>query len=230
MSNCDLGNEQYDRFLLYTAIDFQTEVSSPISALANRGQDLDILSHDKALLFLNNGTLTYSSHSYNTTDALNLTISNPDLFPYCSWKVVDYVGSGHYPILIELDYDVKAYGSNNIFWNFKKANWTLFEKNQIEQLQKNPITEDLENEWRATGRITPNPLAISQKPNKIQPQVENTNSIIGINGTPTVNDKETADALGNNYSKESKLVLERENKKTGRATTRKLIRFFQGFN
>ncbi|GIY85184.1 RNA-directed DNA polymerase from mobile element jockey [Caerostris extrusa] len=52
---------------------------------------------------------------------------------------------------------------------------------------------------------------------------ENTNSIIGINGTPAVNDKEAADALGNNYSEERKLALGRENKKTGRAT-RKLIR------
>ncbi|GIY16392.1 putative RNA-directed DNA polymerase from transposon BS [Caerostris extrusa] len=101
----------------------------------------------KAFLFLNNGTHTYRSYSYNTTDALHLTISSPDLFPYCSWKVVDYVGRDHYPILIELDYDVKAYGNNNIYWNFKKANWTLFEKNLSEQLQKNPITEDLENEW-----------------------------------------------------------------------------------
>ncbi|GIY55176.1 putative RNA-directed DNA polymerase from transposon BS [Caerostris darwini] len=41
--------------------------------------------------------------------------------------------------------------------------------------------------------------------------------------TPTVNDKEAADALGNYYSEESKLVIGRENKKTGRAT-RKLIR------
>ncbi|GIY04357.1 putative RNA-directed DNA polymerase from transposon BS [Caerostris darwini] len=58
----------------------------------NRGQDLENLSNDKAFLFLNNGTHTYRSHSYNTTDALDLTISSPDLFPYCSWKVVDYVG------------------------------------------------------------------------------------------------------------------------------------------
>ncbi|GIY17749.1 putative RNA-directed DNA polymerase from transposon BS [Caerostris darwini] len=117
-------------------------------ALANnRGQDLENLSNDKAFLFLNNETYTYRSHSYNTTDALDLTISSPDLFPYCSWKVVDYVGSDHYPILIELDYDVKAYGNNNIYWNFKKANWTLFVKNLNEQLQQNPITEDLENEW-----------------------------------------------------------------------------------
>ncbi|GIY59367.1 hypothetical protein CEXT_405871 [Caerostris extrusa] len=85
-------------------------------ALANnRGKDLENLSNDKAFLFLNNGTHTYRSHSYNTIDALDLTISSPDLFPYCSWKVVDYVGSDHYPILIELDYDVKIYGNNNIY-------------------------------------------------------------------------------------------------------------------
>ncbi|GIY61399.1 putative RNA-directed DNA polymerase from transposon BS [Caerostris darwini] len=274
----------------------------------NRGQDLENLSNDKAFLFLNNGTHTYRSHSYNTTDALDLTISSPDLFPYCSWKVVDYVGSDHYPILIELDYDIKTYGNNNIYWNFKKANWTLFEKNLNEQLQKNPITENLENEWfvfkhsiftAAEGAVprgkhkktrpaftndsqdlqkllakrehllqshnlndntdarielnkinaeikreycsikqsnwqdlcksldykTPNTRLwrLAKKLDKIQPQVENTNSIIGINGTSTVNDKETADALGNYYSEESKLALGRENKKTGRAT-RKLIR------
>ncbi|GIY81289.1 hypothetical protein CDAR_222821 [Caerostris darwini] len=274
----------------------------------NRGQDLENLSNAKAFLFLNNGTHTYRSHSYNTTDALDLTISSPDLFPYCSWKVVDYVGSDHYPILIELDYDIKTYGNNNIYWNFKKANWTLFEKNLNEQLQKNPITENLENEWfvfkhsiftAAEGAVprgkhkktrpaftndsqdlqkllakrenllqshnlnnntdarielnkinaeikreycsikqsnsqdlcksldykTPNTRLwrLAKKLDKIQPQVENTNSIIGINGTSTVNDKETADALGNYYSEESKLALGRENKKTGRAT-RKLIR------
>ncbi|GIY12412.1 hypothetical protein CDAR_531631 [Caerostris darwini] len=67
---------------------------------------------------------------------------------------------------------------------------------------------------------------LAEKPNKIQPPMENTNSIISINGTPTVNKKKAskaADALGNYFSEESKLVLERENKKTGRAT-RKLIR------
>ncbi|GIY14803.1 RNA-directed DNA polymerase from mobile element jockey [Caerostris darwini] len=64
---------------------------------------------------------------------------------------------------------------------------------------------------------------LAKKLDKIQPQVENTNSIIGINGTPTVHDKEAADALGNYYSEESKLALGRENKKTVRAT-RKLIR------
>ncbi|GIY87474.1 putative RNA-directed DNA polymerase from transposon BS [Caerostris darwini] len=249
-----------------------------------------------------------ANRNYNTTDALDLTISSPDLFPYCSRKVVDYVGSDHYPILIELDYDIKTYGNNNLYWNFKKANWTLFEKNLNEQLQKNPITEDLENEWflfkhsiftAAEGAVprgkhketrpaftndsqdlqkllakrelllqshnlndntdarielnkinaeikreycsikqsnwqdlcksldykTPNTRLwrLAKKLDKIQPQVENTNSIIGINGTSTVNDKETADALGNYYSEESKLALGRENKKTGRAT-RKLIR------
>ncbi|GIY86357.1 putative RNA-directed DNA polymerase from transposon BS [Caerostris darwini] len=181
-------------------------------------------------------------------------------------------------------------------------------KNLIEQLQKNPITEDLENEWfvfkhsiftAAEGAVprgnhkkirsaftsdsqdlqkllaerehllqshnlndntdasielnkinagikreycsikqsnwqdlcksldykTPNTRLwrLAKNLDKIQPQVENTTSIIGINGTPTVNDKEAADALRNYYSEESKLVLGRKNKKTGRAT-KKLIR------
>ncbi|GIY79655.1 RNA-directed DNA polymerase from mobile element jockey, partial [Caerostris extrusa] len=54
---------------------------------------------------------------------------------------------------------------------------------------------------------------LAKQLDKLQSQVENTNSIIGINGTPTVNNKEFADALGNYYSEESKFVLGRENKR-----------------
>ncbi|GIY36400.1 hypothetical protein CDAR_235741 [Caerostris darwini] len=253
-------------------------------ALANnRGQDLENLSNDKTFLFLNNGTHTYRSHSYNTTDALNLTISSPDLFPYCSWKVVDYVGSDHYPILIELDYDIKTYEDlENEWFVFKHSIFTAAEgavpsavegtrgkhkntrpafTNDSQDLQKllakrehllqshnlndntdarielNKINAEIkrvycsikQSNWqdlcKSLDYKTPNTRLwrLAKKLDKIQPQVENTNSIIGINGTPTVNNKEAADALGNYYSEESKLALERENKKTGRATG-KLIR------
>ncbi|GIY30683.1 probable RNA-directed DNA polymerase from transposon BS [Caerostris darwini] len=235
-------------------------------ALANnRGQDLENFSNDKAFLFLNNGTHTYRSHSYNT-----LTTN----------KYLD------------------TYANDDICGP---------EKNLNEQLQKNPITEDLENEWlvfkhsifTAAERAVPRgkhkktrpaftndsqdlqkllakrehllqshnlndntdarielkinaeikreycsikqsnwqdlcksldyktPYTrlwrLAKKLDTIQPQVENTNSIIGINVTPTANEKEAADALGNYYAEESKLALGRENKKSGRAA-RKLIR------
>ncbi|GIY43901.1 RNA-directed DNA polymerase from mobile element jockey [Caerostris darwini] len=248
-------------------------------ALANnRGQDLENLSNDKAFLFLNNGTHIYRSHSYNTTDALDLTISSPDLFPYCSWKVVDYVGSDHYPILIELDYEKNPITENleNEWFVFKHSIFTAAEcavprgkhkntrpafTNDSQDLQKllakrehllqshnlndntdarielNKINAEIKRKYcsikqsnwqdlrKSLDYKTPNTRLwrIAKKLYKIQPQVENTNSIIGINGTPTVNDKEAADALGNYYSEESKLALGRENKKTGRAA-RKLIR------
>ncbi|GIY90902.1 probable RNA-directed DNA polymerase from transposon BS [Caerostris darwini] len=148
-------------------------------ALANnRGQDLKNLSNDKAFLFLNNGTHTYRSHSYNTTDALDL------------------------PSLVHTYFHI-AYGK--LLTMLEESNWQDLCKSLD---YKTPNTRL----WR-----------LAKKLDKIQPQVENTNSIIGINGTPTVNDKEAADALGNYYSEESKLALGRANKKTGRAT-RKLIR------
>lgn len=78
---------------------------------------------------------------------MDLAIISPDLFPFSSWRVVDYIGSDHYPILIELDFNFKTHKDNTLFWNFKKANWALFNKILSAELMKNPSTEDLENEW-----------------------------------------------------------------------------------
>ncbi|GFQ74799.1 RNA-directed DNA polymerase from mobile element jockey [Trichonephila clavata] len=183
-----------------------------------------------------------------------------------------------------------TYKPSNLFWSFKRANWTSFEKILSEQLLNNPITEDLENEWtffkhsifraeiasiprgkhkkrkptlihdseilqkllsqreqllkshnlndNTDARIELNKLNTEIKreyrtiksnnwqdlcrsldcktPNtrlwklaknldKIQPQQEHTNSIVDANGSPTVNDQETAEALGHYYADESKL-------------------------
>lgn len=72
----------------------------------NRFSDLTDLVNEKIFLFLNDGNYTYRSYSYNTTDALDVSMIIPGLFPYYSWRVLDEVGSDHLPILIQIDLNV----------------------------------------------------------------------------------------------------------------------------
>ncbi|GFR32170.1 RNA-directed DNA polymerase from mobile element jockey [Trichonephila clavata] len=77
------------------------------------------------------------------------------------------------------------------------------------------------NNWQDLCRSwdykTPNTRLwkLAKNLDKIQPQQEHTNSIVDANGSPTVNDQETAKALGHYYAEESKLVFNREDKKIG---------------
>ncbi|GBO14335.1 RNA-directed DNA polymerase from mobile element jockey [Araneus ventricosus] len=112
-----------------------------------RGQELEDLANDKGFLFLNDGTHTYRSLSYNTTDVLDLTLISPDIFPYSSWRVLDHIGSDHSPILTEINFKIRTLRTTNLSWNFGKANWNNFESILNERLSQSPLTEDLEREW-----------------------------------------------------------------------------------
>ncbi|GBM03393.1 putative RNA-directed DNA polymerase from transposon BS, partial [Araneus ventricosus] len=112
-----------------------------------RGQELEDLANDKGFLFLNDGTHTYRSLSYNTTDVLDLTLISPDIFPYSSWRVLDHIGSDHSPILTEINFKIRTIRTTNLSWNFGKANWNNFESILTERLSHSPLTEDLEREW-----------------------------------------------------------------------------------
>ncbi|GFX48199.1 hypothetical protein TNCV_3931491 [Trichonephila clavipes] len=57
---------------------------------------------DSAHLALNDGFPTYSSHSYHTEEALDVSIVSSDIFPFCKWTVLQDIGSDHLPILVEL--------------------------------------------------------------------------------------------------------------------------------
>ncbi|GBO28456.1 RNA-directed DNA polymerase from mobile element jockey [Araneus ventricosus] len=112
-----------------------------------RGQELEDLANDKGFLFLNDGTHTYRSLSYNTTHVLDLTLISPDIFLYSSWRVLDHIGSDHYPILTEINFKIRTLRTTNLSWNFGKANWNNFESILTERLSQSPLTEDLEREW-----------------------------------------------------------------------------------
>ncbi|GFV80185.1 RNA-directed DNA polymerase from mobile element jockey [Trichonephila clavipes] len=81
---------------------------------------------DSAHLALNDGSPTYSSHSYHTEEALDVSIVSSDIFPFCKWTVLQDIGSDHLPILVELKWKQMTQLVKKNFWNFKKANWEKF--------------------------------------------------------------------------------------------------------
>ncbi|GFU29693.1 RNA-directed DNA polymerase from mobile element jockey [Trichonephila clavipes] len=81
---------------------------------------------DSAHLALNDGSPTYSSHSYHTEEALDVSIVSSDIFPFCKWTVLQDIGSDHLPILVELKWKQMTQLVKKNFWNFKKANWEKY--------------------------------------------------------------------------------------------------------
>ncbi|GFU17741.1 hypothetical protein TNCV_1744881 [Trichonephila clavipes] len=65
-----------------------------------RGEELLQLLDDTESIILNDGTHTFTSYSYNTSAALDIAITSSELFPQCSWRVLDTIGSDHFPVLI----------------------------------------------------------------------------------------------------------------------------------
>ncbi|GFY41271.1 putative RNA-directed DNA polymerase from transposon BS [Trichonephila inaurata madagascariensis] len=112
-----------------------------------RSLELGNLVNDKAFLSLNDGTHTFRSNSYGSTDVLDLTFISPGLLPYYSWRVLDIIGSDHLPILVEIDLKVNRTGVKNLHCNFKKAEWSLFENISSDLISQELISEKLEKEW-----------------------------------------------------------------------------------
>ncbi|GFY20687.1 hypothetical protein TNCV_1119211 [Trichonephila clavipes] len=81
------------------------------------GCDLLNVADDRALIFLNDGSSTHHSFSYNTAEALDIALASADAFPFCRWSVL-----GHYlPSKIELKKTRKGILTREMFWNFGKA-------------------------------------------------------------------------------------------------------------
>ncbi|GFU48172.1 RNA-directed DNA polymerase from mobile element jockey [Trichonephila clavipes] len=72
------------------------------SVNSNRGCDLLNAADYRALIFLNDGSPTHHSFSYNTAEALDIVLASADVFPFCHWSVLGNIGSDHLPIKIEL--------------------------------------------------------------------------------------------------------------------------------
>ncbi|UYV66220.1 hypothetical protein LAZ67_4000859 [Cordylochernes scorpioides] len=113
-----------------------------------RGKILSNIFDDNAFMCLNNGNPTHHSYSYNTAQALDISFSSPDIFHKCKWQILKSIGSDHLPILIEISTKTKTSSIKEKFWNFKKANWNLYQKNTNEDFRKAPTRiKDLEQNW-----------------------------------------------------------------------------------
>ncbi|UYV65721.1 hypothetical protein LAZ67_3005236 [Cordylochernes scorpioides] len=113
-----------------------------------RGKILSNIFDDNAFMCLNDGNPTHHSYSYNTAQALDISFSSPDIFHKCKWQILKIIGSDHLPILIEISTKTKTSSIKEKFWNFKKANWNLYQKNTNEDFRKAPTRiKDLEQNW-----------------------------------------------------------------------------------
>ncbi|GFR30782.1 RNA-directed DNA polymerase from mobile element jockey [Trichonephila clavata] len=134
--------------------DFNPKKTTWGSTITNaRGSELGNLIN-KAFLTLNDGTHTFPSNSYSSTDVLDLTFVSPGIFPYSSWRVLDNIGSDHLPILVKINLKVNHTGVKNLHWNFKKANWSLFENISNDLLRKNLFWTT----WKMNGLISNTPF------------------------------------------------------------------------
>ncbi|GFT11818.1 RNA-directed DNA polymerase from mobile element jockey [Trichonephila clavipes] len=196
-----------------------------------RGLELSNLVNDKAFLCLNDGTHTFRSNSYGSTDVFDLTFISPGLFPYSSWRVLDNIGSDHLPILVKIDLTVNCNGVKNLHWNFKKADWSLFENISNTLISQEPISDNLEKEWShfkysiftAAKSSIPRGKSINRPVlslPKIQtlPSNEETNAIISDNGHVSVDAWEAAEALAQHYANESQLAFSSFDKHFARVT------------
>ncbi|GFX31138.1 hypothetical protein TNCV_2026411 [Trichonephila clavipes] len=101
--------------------DLNAKHSSWGSVINNkRGVELHNLMDDSAHLALNDGSPTYSSHSYHTEEALDVSIVSSDIFPFCKWTVLQDIESDHLPILVELKWKQMTQLVKKNFWNFKR--------------------------------------------------------------------------------------------------------------
>ncbi|UYV62457.1 hypothetical protein LAZ67_2000678, partial [Cordylochernes scorpioides] len=113
-----------------------------------RGKILSNLFDDNAFMCLNDGNPTHHSYSYNTAQALDISFSSPDIFHKCKWQILKSIGSDHLPILIEISTKTKTSSIKEKFWNFKKANWNLYQQNTNEDFREAPTRiKDLEQNW-----------------------------------------------------------------------------------
>ncbi|UYV84210.1 hypothetical protein LAZ67_X001527 [Cordylochernes scorpioides] len=113
-----------------------------------RGKILSNVFDDNAFMCLNDGNPTHHSYSYNTAQALDISFSSPDIFHKCKWQILKSIGSDHLPILIEISTKTKTSSIKEKFWNFKKANWNLYQQNTNKDFRKAPTRiKDLEQNW-----------------------------------------------------------------------------------
>lgn len=117
-------------------------------SMANsRGNELLDMIDDRSFTILNDGTPTHFSYSFNTKEALDISIVSSDISPGCRWTVLENLGSDHLPVLIELKKRQLVTTSREKQWIFKKADWQLFAESVDNELERKPLSDSVEWNW-----------------------------------------------------------------------------------
>ena len=120
------------------------------NAVNSRGKIIEDLIAANDLCLLNTGSPTFCSQK-GTLTHVDLSISDPSLFLDFEWKVLDDLyGSDHFPIVI--GFNQQSEEVSRKVWNFKSANWQLFEQLFVQRLPVNLI-DDFEDPMDEFSRI-----------------------------------------------------------------------------
>ncbi|KAF8766539.1 putative RNA-directed DNA polymerase like protein [Argiope bruennichi] len=171
----------------------------------DRGIDVLQMMDDNEFIILNVGSHTHSSFSYNTSEALDISMTSAELVPQCSWSVLDNIGSDHLPILIELNKKQKIFHSKENFWNFNEANWASFSDSVDKEISAVPMTGNLNNDWNnfkniilkyakaciPRGNVKRYVPCYTKNTAVIEPLLEKRKSLLQASG-PVVNNRRTA--------------------------------------
>ncbi|GFY10167.1 probable RNA-directed DNA polymerase from transposon BS [Trichonephila clavipes] len=145
------------------------------------------------------------------------------------------------PILVEIDLKVNYTGVKNLNWNFKKADWSLFENISNNLISQEPISDNLEKEWShfkhsiftaakssiprgkrylVTSSIEPRPSGLESDAltTRLPTAQKLLVIVISDNGHVSVDAREAAEALAQHYANESRLAFSSSDKHFARVT------------
>ncbi|GFW29767.1 uncharacterized protein TNCV_3936341 [Trichonephila clavipes] len=89
----------------------------------------------------------YNIFSYNTKEALDISIASSDDGPSCKWTLLENLGSDHRPILIELKKRQLVPTNNNKQRIFKKADGQSFAEVVVNGIKSIPLKDSVDLNW-----------------------------------------------------------------------------------
>ena len=107
-----------------------------------RGRMIEKVISDHDLILLNTGESTFLHSAYNTSSAIDLSITSPSLALELKWQVHDdFCGSDHHPLIISSLNNAVEENTTKSF-NFQKANWNLFQTLCLSAIDDSLLSSD----------------------------------------------------------------------------------------
>ncbi|GFQ91805.1 hypothetical protein TNCT_203621 [Trichonephila clavata] len=89
----------------------------------------------------------HTSFNYGTSEALDITLVSPELYPYCKWTVLNSIGSDHLPVMINIKGHKYYSELSRNAWNFKKAKGGIYNQLSETTVYSQTFGDNLEQEW-----------------------------------------------------------------------------------